>query len=87
MPSPTWALVTLWGFDVLRVWAVRSSVSALASSAACVAVETGLLRSAVLSTLDKPTCALVTAWGLVLSAMCRMLLSRVSLDVGDMAKT
>ena len=43
-------------------------VLAFKSRAACVAVETGLLASDVLSTLPSPTCAAVTSCGLVLSA-------------------
>ena len=50
------------------VWLARwiAAARTTASAAAC-AVETGLLASLVLSTLPRPTCALVTVWGFAVS--------------------
>ena len=47
-------------------------LSAFKSNAACVAVDTGLPKSDVLSTLPKPTCAFVTLCGLDVLVICAL---------------
>jgi len=66
-------------FDSETIVSLNSAFRA--SKAVCCAVETGLLASDVLSTLPKPTCALVTLWGLFLLAIW---LSQLVLSVGVM---
>ena len=46
---------------------VATDVPALPFNAVCTAVEIGLSMSDVSSTLPRPTCSLVTPWGLDLS--------------------
>ena len=73
--KPTCACVTLWGLLSSAMWSAKSSVTAvtlplMVSNAACVAVDIGLSKSEVLSTLPNLTCAFVTSWGLFLLAIC-----------------
>ena len=57
-------------FHSLLSETMDSLSSSLNSSIAfCVAVDTGLSISAVLSTLPKPTCSAVTLWGLSISVI------------------
>ena len=64
--KPTCAFVTLWGLPSSAIWSAKLSVTAvtlpfMVSNAACVAVDIGLAKSEVLSTLPNPTCAFVTS--------------------------
>ena len=72
-PRPTWVFVTP---DTVPV-NVGSAFGAFRSSAVCVAVETGLFASVVLSTFESPTSSFTIPVGVVILGEVNVLFVKV----------